>query len=245
MGSHGEVLGLVVFGLIALLVFCLVFAPARLLAPLVEPIPGASLTGMRGTVWAGSGQLLLGGRDYGLFTWALRPASLLRLFPGIAWTLSGEHTELQGVLNLAPSRMAASMSGSVAAEAVNPWLGIYELSLAGHFDLQNLYLHLADNRPDDAQGTLAWSGGRLGYVLSQQAKTTQLPPLQATLEFMNGPRAIVVEQGRNEPLLKAELLDNGFVRIGVTMLLTRLLNEPWPGGGADDKVVVAVEEKIF
>ena len=245
IGSGGEARGLVLLGFAAFLVFCLVFAPARLAAPVVERIPGASLNGVQGTIWAGAGRLLLHGRDVGRFAWGVRPTSLLTLFPGIDWTLSGDSLELHGALNLTASRLALSMSGSIDSAAVNPWLGIYELSLSGEFNVRDLSLQVRDGRPEDAGGTLDWSGGRLRYVLSQRAKSAQLPPLQANLEFTGGILATVVEKGQTTALLKAELLDNGFARIGVTMLLTRLLNEPWPGGGSDDKVVLSVEEQIM
>ncbi len=243
--SVGEIRGLMLLGLFAFISFCLIFAPAQLLAPAVERIPGAKLIGVNGTIWAGSGRLLVQGRDIGLLTWALRPTSLLNLFPEVDWTVSGEHLQLSGKLNLGTSRMVISMSGSVAATAINPWLAVYELSLSGDFNLRDLYLHITDGWPDDTRGTLNWSGGRLRYVLSQHSKDTQLPPLEARIGYEDGPRATVFEQDRTRPLLEATLLDNGFVRIGITMLLTRLLNEPWPGGGPDDKVVLAVEEKIL
>ena len=244
-GQAGETRALLLLGVLAFLAFCVAFAPARLMAPLAERIDGAALSGATGTVWAGSGRLLLAGRDSGRLAWSFRPTTLFRLFPGIGWTLSGERLNLQGRFNLAPGRAALSISGSVDAEAVNPWLETYELSMAGDFEIRDLHLHVTGNRPDDTRGTISWSGGRLRYVLSQRANTAELPPLDARLSFADGPEATVVARGGSTPLLEAELLESGFARIGVTMLLTKMLNQPWPAGGADDKVVLAVEEKIL
>ena len=241
----GEIRGLLLLGILAFAVFCVAFAPARLLAPLAERIQGAALTGTTGTVWSGSGRLLFQGQDRGRFTWSFRPTTLLRLFPGIGWTLSGERLNLGGSMNLTPGRAAVSMTGSVDAAAINPWLAAYELSMAGNFEVRDLYLHITDNRPDDTRGTITWSGGSLRYVLSQQPRTARLPSLEAHLSFADGPEATVVARGDSTPLLEARLLDSGFARIGVTMLLTRMLNQPWPGGGPDEKVVLAVEEKIL
>ena len=241
----GETRVLLLAGLAAFLFFCLAFAPARLLTPLAERIPGATLSGAAGTVWAGSGRLFIAGQDYGRFAWSFRPGTLLELFPGIGWTLSGEHLNLRGRIHLTPGRAALSASGSVDADAVNRWLAAYQLSVAGKFEIRDLYLHLVDRRPDDTRGSVRWSGGRVHYVLSQRRNTAELPPLEAHLAFAGRPEATVVAQGDTTPLLEAQLLDSGFARIGVTMRLTRMLNQPWPAGGAEDKVVLAVEEKIL
>ena len=234
-----------VFGILAFLAFSAVFAPARLLATLVERIDGASLTGTAGTVWRGSGRLHLLGQERGRITWSFRPTTLLELFPGFSWTLTGEHLDLGGNLNLAPARTALSATGSMEAAAVNPWLAKYNLFMAGNFHASNLYLHIRDSKPDDLRGTIRWSGGRLRYVLSHRPRTVSLPPLHASLSIGEAPAATVFAEGGTTPLLEAELLDNGFAKIGITMLLTKLLNEPWPGGGADHEVVLAVEEKIL
>ena len=241
----GGVRGLVLLGVLAFLSFCVAFAPARLLAPLAERIDGAALTGTAGTVWSGSGRLLFEGRDRGHLSWSFRPETLLKLFPGFDWTLAAEHLDLGGRVNLAPGRAALSMGGSVDAAAINPWLAAYELSLGGSFEVRDLYLQIAGARPDNTRGGIAWSGGRVQYVLSQRSMTANLPPLEARLTFAEGPEAVVVAEGDSTPLLEAQLLDSGFARIGVTMLLTRMLGQPWPGGGPDDKVVLAVEEKIL
>ena len=60
-------------------------------------------------------------------------------------------------------------------------------------------------------------------MLSQRPRTAELPPLEARLSFADGPEATVVAVGENTPLLEAELLQSGYARIGVTMLLTRML----------------------
>ncbi len=241
----GRVRGLVLLGSLAFLSFCVLFAPARLLAPLAERIPGAALKATSGSVWSGSGRLFYQGTDRGRFTWSFRPVTLLQLFPGIDWTLSAEHLDLGGSMNVAPGRAALSMGGTIESAAVNAWLAAYELSLGGRFEVRDLHLHVTGNRPDDARGAISWSGGRLHYVLSQRRRTAELPPLEARLWYSDRPEAVVAAQGESTPLLEAQLLESGFARIGVTMRLTRMLGQPWPGGGADDDVVLAVEEKIL
>lgn len=243
--TSGGVRGLVMLGILAFLAFCVIFAPAALLVPAVERIQGAALTGTSGTVWRGSGRLHIGGQERGRLTWSFRPASLPKLFPGADWTLSGENLDLGGRVNLTPGRSAVTTSGTIDAAAINPWLAAYDLNMAGDFQVSDLTLHLQDNRADDARGTLNWSGGRLQYVLSRQRRIVDLPPLEARLTFADGPEATVYADGNATPLLEAKLLPNGYVHIGITKLLTRMLNDPWPGAGPDHAVVLAVEEKIL
>jgi hypothetical protein len=47
------------------------------------------------------------------------------------------------------------------------------------------------------------------------------------------------------PLLRIEVLANGYVRIGITRLLTKLLNNPWPGSDVDHEVVLEIEERLL
>ena len=188
----------------------------------------------------------MGAETKGASPGRFRPVTLLKLFPGYAWTLAGEHIDIGGGMNLAPGRAAISITGSVDAEAINRWLANYELFMAGEFRLRGLAMQFADNRPDDAGGTVGWSGGHLRYVLAGRPRTVALPPLEARVGFQDGPIATVFAVGDfTTPLLEAELLDSGFVRIGITKRLTKLLNDPWPGGGPDHEIVLAVEEKIL
>lgn len=242
---RGQIRALVTVGILAFLAFCVALAPASLVAPALERIPGATLKGTAGTVWNGSGQLRLQGQNQGRLAWSVRPASLLMLAPEIDWAWTGASLDLGGSLRLSGNRVALTTSGQVMSAAVNPWLASYDLNMAGSFQVSDLYLHMTGNRPDDTRGTLDWSGGRLHYALSGQHRVVRLPPLQARLSFTDGPSATVFAEGNATPLLEAKLLTSGYVYIGITKLLTRMLDDPWPGGAADHEVVVAVEEKIL
>ena len=70
-----------------------------------------------------------------------------------------------------------------------------------------------------------------------------LPPLVAYLG--EGAEATVFAQNGQTPLIKAELQDNGFAKVGITRLLTKMLDNPWPGSEPDHAVVLEVEEQVF
>ena len=88
-----------------------------------------------------------------------------------------------------------------------------------------------------------FAGGPVNYRLSGQEYRGSLPPLVATLG--EGLEVYIYPDEGQTPLLVAQMLENGFVKIGVTRLLTKLLNNPWPGSDVDHEVVLEVEEQIF
>ena len=90
---------------------------------------------------------------------------------------------------------------------------------------------------------VTWSGGQVRYILSGRSSTSILPPLVAYLG--EGAEATVFAQNGQTPLIKAELLDNGFAKVGITRLLTKMLDNPWPGSEPDHAVVLEVEEQVF
>ena len=115
--------------------------------------------------------------------------------------------------------------------------------LSGEFTLDAVEFTFAGGLPEQAGGEVRWTGGPVTYTLAGETSTENLPELTARLG--PGPEAVVLPRGAATPLLKLELLDNGFAKIGVTKRLTKMLNTPWPGADPDDAVVLEVEEQVF
>jgi hypothetical protein len=144
------------------------------------------------------------------------------------------------------------VTGHARGAWLNQWLNDYEIELSGDFTFSALSLVLPHALPTGdgsalapgaAAGRLDWRGGPVRYVLALQEFRGALPALEAHLG--EGLQAVVTPTGSTTPVLTVELLDNGFIRIGLTRLLTRMLNTPWPGGEADHEVVLMVEEQLF
>ena len=84
------------------------------------------------------------------------------------------------------------------------------------------------------------------YALSGRTTTASLPALVAYLdEDAIRPVATVFTQSGQTPLIKAELLENGYAKVGITKLLTKMLNNPWPGSDPDHAIVLEVEEQVL
>lgn len=231
-------------GLVAFALFCVALAPAGLLAVIIERLGGASLTATAGTIWSGSGALRLRGVPLGRLHWSLEPVTLAQLAPGAAWRLSGEGLELRGRMAWQGDAIELSAQGTVASAAVNAGLAAYDIRLDGGFDIEGLDAVVAAGDLQHLAGGGRWSGGAVSYALGGQSHTALLPPMRAEAQSPPVKAKAFAEQG-DTLLIEAEIIDGGYVKIGITRRLLRLLNQPWAGRGADDEIVVSVEQAIF
>jgi len=244
----------IVAGIVLFAMFLVVFAPAGLLKQLLSPLQGVELQSPTGTLWRGSADLYLADLPAGLVDWSFRPATILKGSLGYHVRLTGPDHALTADVAAAPSRITLSAEGSFDSQYLNPWMAPYEIGLGGEIRLDDVALSVftaVSERdaaspalaPGEASGSLHWTGGNVRYRLSGQSYSGNLPPLVAVLG--EGLEAYVYPRDEQTPLLRAQLLDNGFIKIGITRLLTRLLNNPWPGSDADHETVLEVEEQLF
>ena len=230
-------------GILAFALFCTALAPAALLAVLIERLGGASLTATAGTLWSGSGALRLKGVGLGRLHWSFEPVTLMQLAPGYAWRLAGDGLNLHGRMTFQGDAIKLSASGTVGTAAVNAGLATYDIRLGGGFSIEGLEATVTAGRLQHLDGGGRWSGGVVSYALGGQSHTALLPPMRA--EAQSTPvRARAFAEAENTLLVHAEITDAGYVKIGITRRLLKLLNQPWAGGGADDEIVVSVEEAL-
>ena len=230
-------------GILAFALFCAALAPAALLAILIERFGGASLTATAGTIWSGSGALRLSGLPLGRLHWSFEPVTLAQLTPGYTWRLAGDSLDLNGRMAFQGDAVALSARGTVANAAVNAGLAAYDIRLDGAFDIEGLDATLTADGVQRLDGGGRWTGGVVSYALGGQSHTALLPPMRA--EAQSAPvRARAFAEDGNTLLIQAEIMDGGYVKIGITRRLLQWLNQPWAGGGADDEIVVSVEEAL-
>lgn len=232
--------------------FAVLFAPAALLRHVAPPGGGVELAGLSGTVWRGHADLVIGGRSAGRLAWRLAPVTILQGALGYHLALTGPGQDLSAALAIRPTRMGMTVDGAADSAFVNQWLGAYDIILSGRLTFEAVHLEVPYAWPAAAPdlpvpgragGILRWTGGPVRYQLAQQTYQGTLPPLEAL--FGDALQAVVFATGDQTPLLQLDLLSNGFIRIGMTRRLTRMLDNPWPGGEADHEVVLVVEEQLF
>lgn len=229
----------------ALIFMALIIArvPAGLLRSLIPETSPVNLLDLGGTVWNGTGDLLIDGLAVGRLHWAFAPVTLMKGSLGYDLRLSGAGAELSGRVQkgLASARIQAA--GNIGASFVNQWLAPYHIDLSGDFQLLGVEATLTRQVLERLSGQIRWEGGPIQYRLSGNMHNSSLPAMVADLG--PGPEATARGVEESTPLLITELKPDGFIRFGVTKYLTKLLGEPWPGGDPDHAVVLEVEEQVF
>jgi len=233
----------IVIGAVVFLALLITQAPAAILRWLIEQSGQATLIGTTGTLWQGQGQLLVARQPVGVVRWDLQGVTILQGKLSYHIELESPEQNLTASLRLFPDTGISATNGTIAADAINRWLTPYNIRLSGQFTLTDVALHFVSGRPDRAAGDIHWDGGPVSYQLAGESSSGILPEMTAVL----GPRAaaVVFAVGGETPLLQAQLQDNGFAKVGITKLLTKMLNRPWPGSNADHEVVLEVEEQVF
>jgi len=235
--------------LLLVVAFAVAFAPAAILRHALPGAAGIELAAPAGTLWNGRATALIDGRSAGNIRWRLVPVTFLQGALGYHIDLDGPGHAIEAMLRLRPGTVRIALQGSADADAFNDWLDVYDIALSGRFSFDNVAisapyrLEQGQGLAGTASGALTWSGGTVRYRLAGEPYRGELPPLEAA--FGDGLEAIVRAQGQETPLLFIELLSNGHIRLGMTKLLTKMLNNPWPGREADHEVVLEVEEQLL
>ena len=238
--------GLVLLGV--MLVCLVAFAPASLLDRAVRGVPDVDLISPQGTVWSGQAGLVVAGAQRGIVQWTLQPWTLALAHPTFDWQLSDPDVSLAGNAGSSLSEQTLQVQGDVSAAVLNQWLTRYLITIQGDFTIQPTSLRLQGQRQVNAlDGQIDWEGGLVRYTLSGILHEARLPPLTAYLDqnTQSQPVATVYTRGGSTPLLMATVNADGFAKISMTKLFTKLLKNPWPGSDPDSAVVLEVEEKIF
>ena len=59
------------------------------------------------------------------------------------------------------------------------------------------------------------------------------------------PTADIYAQGEPIRLMQAQITPDGFIKIGISKMFTKVLNRPWPGSDPDHAIVLEVEEQLL
>ena len=233
----------ILIGVLVFLALVLLRIPAGIIHWFLPEQSPVALLQPEGTVWNGGGEILVEGQSAGFLSWSIRPVTFLQGRIGYDLRLTGAGTDLDGLVTAGFTTVQAEILGSVESAFVNRWLAPYYIELGGVFAVDSVNVVVRGRMLETLNGRLTWDGGPVRYRLSGNMHNSVLPPMTADLG--PGPSAVAYATGESTPLLQAALGENGFVRLGVTKYLTRLLGQPWPGGDPDHAVVLEVEEQLF
>lgn len=245
--------------LLALLVIGIALwqAPARLATnALAQGAGDIKLLAPRGTLWNGSGQLLINGESVGDVAWQVVPAKLLTLEAAVSWQVRNADYALQGLASLGQQETVnlRETSGVIRESFLRKTLQRYDIFPAGDLtiktlDITNLQLNEAGNWPKNvhAEGLVQWTGGAVSYRLAGTDFDVNLPAMDAAVSTPKGgwPMLEVTEQETSALLMTGRLTPTGSAAIGITRGLTRLTGQLWPGSEPDHAVVLEVEEQLI
>lgn len=210
----------------------------------------------RGTLWNGSGQLLVNGEPIGELNWQVQFGRLFALEAATAWQLNNTSYALQGVVALDSDNriQLRGLNGRVRESLLRAALSPYDIMPAGdltleRLDITDLRLNAKGNWPRQisAEGRARWTGGPVNYRLAGEDFAITLPAMQAQITTPTDawPILEVTEQESGALLMTGRLTPNGGAAIGITRGFTRLTGQPWPGSEPDHAVVLEVEEQLI
>jgi hypothetical protein len=234
-------------GIVAFVVSVLAFAPASLVRPLLERVPGLVPTGLDGTIWRGRAHLLLRGTDLGDVRFAFSPADLLRLRLGYRVELNGSATDIAARVSAGWSGWTLVADGTIDLALLRAELARYDLVIPGVLTLAGLELDARYGATlPNARGEARWDGGTVRYTLGGRTSESALPPLTGFVDSTAGhPQMTVYATDDATPLLLARVTADGMASVGITKQFTKRVGQPWPGGDEDHAVVLEVSEDLF
>ena len=230
----------------ALTIFLVLRAPARLLDRFLGDALPISLARTAGTTWNGEADISARGHDLGRASWTFDPASLVRGAVGASWQVSGTNHSLRGKAQVSVAETDVAIDGHIDADFVNRVLSNYHIRLQGTFELEGIALTFTGGRPTAAAGTVNWDGGTARYRLAGEIANAFLPPMQAVLSLNSDghPQAEAFANDIPAPLIRARLDSNGWLHLAISRRFATLAGRPWPGTGPPDEMVLEVAEKL-
>jgi len=243
-------------GVLLILLFMIVRAPATLVPSLLPNDAAITLTGARGLLWTGTGTLHLtntaaigsvSDRALGEIAWRIAPEALLRgeLGLNLRWLEQGQ--DLTGELRIGRARYRLTIDGEMDALHLRTLLAPYHIRLGGRLTLHAVALE-APHREQIVRsaltGRIDWSGGDVRYRLSGRDHDARVAPLAAHL----GPgfAASLHETSDQElEILRATADTDGFARLTLTRRFMQIFGLEWPGTGAPTDVLLTLEEQLF
>lgn len=231
-------------GLLLLVVFLVIRAPASLLQRVVPAGPFLQVSAWGGTIW--QGQAAWSQRSVnGVLSWQLKPWWLLagRVRADIR---SEGAVPLQGAITVGRQRLEVrGLQGEVPVSLLQmvlpPGWQMPGVVKAGNFGVARAGWRTGAWTA--AEGELAWEGGTLQLPMSGQLLQLTLPPVRiAPRQVGDSLQLVLTEAGSGLALAEATLLPDGQVETQVRERLLRYSPSHRSSGADPDAVVASTRE---
>ena len=240
-------------GLLVLVLYAVIFAPATLVKQALEANAAVTLTEVKGSLWRGSANVSIPTLNLGKVSWVFTPMALLSFELDYFIEMHAATHNFSGHIRKSSDRIGINGDLEVQAEPINKLRTHYNIQISGTLEAKPMHVIYVDSI-EHIDAHLAWTGGPVRYGLSGQMYTQQLPALKGMIDSNEGFPKLRVYLDENVektignvqiPLILGQLEGNGWIKLGITKSFTKLLNQPWPGSEPDHAVVLEVQEKLF
>lgn len=228
-------------GLLLLVLFLVVRAPASLLQRVVPAGTALHVSAWGGTIWQGQAAWSQQGAA-GVLSWRLRPWWLLLGRAQADVSAEGD-VPLKGAVTVGVRRLSVSgLQGEIPVSLLQMMLPP-GWQMPGVVRAGNLGVARAgwrDGAWTAAEGELSWEGGALQLPMSGQLLQVTLPPVRITPRREGDALLLVLtEAGSGMALAEAKLLPDGQVETQVRERLLRYSPSHRSSGADPDAVVVS------
>ncbi len=245
--TRRTIVGFSLFGLVVFALAVLTQLPAGIVPSLVHDSAAGTnlrLAAPQGTLWRGSAELSVMQTDFGHLAWQLPPISLLTGSPRLDWALQG--SGLNGRVTRKAGAVNATLSGSLDLARLAPILSRYAMTAEGRIGFKDLRIAQAGDAMK-LSGQVDWTGGNVDLGIGNWQARQALPALRA--EAADASRLLVTlldEQTNTRlPAGEIELLDDGWVKLGVTGHLAKYFSQSLGNANNPSEIVLSVEERLL
>ncbi|WP_430460113.1 type II secretion system protein N [Thalassolituus sp. LLYu03] len=245
----------VLLGFFTFLIILVVNTPLHFVWRWVEPslarLP-VKIEQVNGTLWRGHVRLQIPQlRSLGTLdgVWQLHPASLLSGNAALGLAVDGEGVRLKSDVTVSAAGHVAleNTQGFLEAASIAPLLRRNQVTVAGHFELNNLALNadLNSRQLSGVQGQLIYSGGDVGFPVDRKPVNATMPMLIGQLA-MEGDKAVInFTTTEGQQLIQGYLQPDGWGGAAIRRRFLDVLGQKWPVQSTEDTVIFEVSHKVL
>jgi general secretion pathway protein N len=242
---------IVLFSVLAYVVFLLATFPLNVIYKLVDPknLP-VQILAVSGTLWNGNITVMHKSTGQVTADWQLNTLSLIvGTLDSVVHIKSAElSADLDASFNAFSQTIKLdTLNGFIQAPLVNRLLKSNKVKISGGLEISNLAVsyNLKEKYAQSAQGRAVWTGGDVRYPKGRKQGQANLPMLIADVSADSGQLNVNVHTDENLSVAKANLKTDGWGSVAILKRMIDLVGEPWPNKASADTSVFEISEKLL
>ena len=237
----------IVLGIVAMIVIFVVMIPARAYSMIFENY-GTNLLATKGTIWYGSGNVIVAGKNIGRLKWHFRPIEIFTGKLAFNVTMQNQSIHLAGVLKRRISSTEFQGTTTLAHSHVNKVLLPYEILVEGDFEINDLSVKINNkNQLEILSGSVSWEGGTSRYRANDETGVFEMPAVVGELTHDDGVAMLNArDQEKNIPLITARFQpESGLFETSLTQHMLELSQMPFSSSADSSAVVLEISRELY